>query len=1584
MASGDHLDAAEGGTDPLAWASPATREWFGASFAAPTPAQRRAWPHAATGRNVLVSAPTGSGKTLAAFLVAIDRLLGDAAPGAPPGGGASPPPGSGAAGSSRRTRVLYVSPLKALAYDVDRNLRAPLTGIRTAAARRGEPTAEVEVGIRSGDTPSAQRSRMARHPPEVLITTPESLYLLLTSAARETLAAVETVIVDEVHAVAGGKRGAHLALSLERLEALIAAAGGAPPQRVGLSATVRPLQDVARFLAGGTVDDQGEWHPRPVEAVHVDPDRAIDVDVTVPVEDLGGASSAGSPGAGDERASSGETHKSIWPAVHPRILEIVRANRSTLVFVNSRRLAERLCARLNELATGGEAGEGAVLATGVGPDPGAGGPAGDIVARAHHGSVARDERMGIEEALKTGALPCVVATSSLELGIDMGAVDQVVQVGSPGSVAAGLQRVGRAGHHVGEASRGTIFPKFRGDLVESAVVADRMRAGAIESTHPPRVPLDVLAQQIVAMAALDAWSVDELWRCARRAAPFAELSRSQLDGVLDLLAGRYPSDEFAELRPRLTWDRVADVIRGRRGAQRVAVTSGGTIPDRGLYRVELDAGAEDAGGGRAPKRVGELDEEMVYECRPGETLVLGASTWRITDIERDRVLVVPAPGEPGKLPFWHGDAPGRPGELGAAVGAFVREIGEAVAAGRDDDARAELSQRYQLDAWAADNVVGYLAEQREATGALPTDRQIVVERFRDEIGDWRLVIHSPHGMAIHAPWALAIAARARARLGVEVQTMHADDGIVVRLPEADDAPAADTVLVDPDEVEDVVVGELGGSPLFAARFRECAARALLLPRRVGGSGGPARTPLWQQRQRAADLLAVASRYGSFPILLETYREVLADVFDVPGLVSLLRDVAARRVRVHTVETARASPFASSLLFDYLAGAIYDGDAPLAERRASALALDRDRLAELLGSDELRELLDADALSELELELQRLTPERRARDADEVHDLLRVLGDLRADEVAERVAVGGGAERDARQQAEAWLAELAAARRALRITVAGETRWAAAEDAARLRDALGVPPPAGLPEAFLEPVPRPSVDLVARYARTHGPFTAADVTARLGLPVDAVELAGKELEAEGRLTAGEFRPEPAHPTQREWLDVDVLRRLRRRSLAALRREVEPVDQQALGRFLPGWQGVGSTIPGVDRVAEVVEQLQGAAIPASVLERDVLAARVGDYRAAWLDELAAAGEVVWVGCGPLGSSDGRVALYLREQAPVLLGRGPGLGDDDPGAALEWWGERHAGLWQRLVEAGPSFWGDLYVAAGGGDVTEAAEALWDLVWAGLVTNDALAPLRARIGQGGAGPSGGRRRRRAPRALSRSGPPHVAGRWSRVADLLAGAGAPDGSERAAALGAQLLDRHGVVTRDAVASEGVPGGFSGLYPVLERMEESGRARRGYFVEGLGGAQFALPGAVDRLRAVREPGMDADADAVVLAATDPANPYGVSVAWPDARVADPARQRPARRAGAWVVLADGAPIAYVERGGRSLLTFDGDGERLALAAEALGALVDRGRADQLAIATADGVAIGDHPVAGPLRASGFADHPKGLMRRPSR
>ena len=1374
--------------DPLAPFSRPVREWFEASFEAPTDAQARGWAAIAAGRNTLIHAPTGSGKTLAAFLWALDRL-------------ATHPTPERTRARPGTVRVLYVSPLKALTYDVERNLRAPLTGIGHAAQRLGQPMPTITVASRTGDTPSEDRREIARHPPDILITTPESLYLMLTSQVREVLRGVEHVIVDEVHAIAGTKRGAHLALSLERLERL-RPADAEPMQRIGLSATQRPLDAIARFLGGVGPN-------RDVEIVDAGTRKPLDLQVVVPVDDM---AAIGEVLPLDEQpggpATSPDLRTSIWPAIHPRILELIREHKSTIVFTNSRRLSERLAQRLNELA-------------------------GEDLVKAHHGSIAREQRLAIEEDLKAGRLPALVATSSLELGIDMGAVDLVIQVESPTSVARGLQRVGRAGHQVGAPSKGVIFPKYRGDLLEVAVVTKRMHDGAIEATAIPRNPLDVLAQQLVAMTVMDRWTVADLLETVTRASPYETLTRDLLEGVLGMLAGAYPSDEFAELKPRVVWDRVTDVVEGRRDARVVAVTSGGTIPDRGLYGVFMVGEA-----GTPGRRVGELDEEMVYELRAGmhgDVIVLGASSWRVDEISHDRVTVTPAPGVPGKLPFWKGDAVGRPIELGRAMGAFVGELEADLAKGAAGRraASARLREEHDLDERAAENLLAYLEDEREATGSLPTDKRIVLERFRDELGDWRLTLLTPFGGRVHAPWSMAIESRLAERLGLEVQTIWSDDGIAIRLPEGDAPLDGIEALLFPeaDEIEDLVVGQVASSSLFASRFRENAARALLLPRRRPGT----RTPLWQQRQRAADLLAVASRYGSFPILVETYRECLSDVFDLPALREVLSGVARRDIAIHSVETQRASPFASSLLFDYVAAYMYDGDTPLAERRAGALTLDRDLLRELLGQEELRELLDPDALADLELSLQALTEDRRATTADGVHDLLRRLGDLSADELAARVE--GGAD-----VAGPWLDELASGRRAVRTRIAGEERWIAIEDVARYRDGVGVSAPVGVPEAFLAPVSGALDGLLARWARSHGPFLTPDPARRWGLPVGIVEDALERLLAAGTLLRGEFRPGGA---EREWCDPDVLRLLRRRSLARLRREVEPVDPAALARFLPEWHGIAAVgsaptpfrgTAALERLAEVVDQLAGLPIPASVLERDVLPARIAGYQPRLLDELGSLGEVAWVGRGSLGRDDGRIAL-IRPGRDALRPFGPVEGVERPS------GSRHEALREHLTRRGASFYRELHAASGGGPDREVLDALWDLVWAGEVTNDTFAPLRAlrwkRTGSGGEPPPACRPAR--PR-WARPRPP-AGGRSSsrRRRSPRRNASTP---RRIA-----MLERHGVLTREAVASEGLEGGFSAVYPVLRALEDAGRIRRGYFVDGLGAAQFALAGALDRLRA---------------------------------------------------------------------------------------------------------------------------------------
>jgi ATP-dependent helicase Lhr and Lhr-like helicase len=1426
---------------------------------------------------------------------------------------------------------------------VDRNLRAPLAGIRHAATRIGADIGDVTVAMRTGDTPADQRRAFMTRPPDVLITTPESLFLLLTSRARESLAGVETVIVDEVHAVAGTKRGAHLALSLERIDALLER----PAQRIGLSATVRPVEEVARFLGGR----------QPVTIVAPPSAKTIEVEVVVPVEDM---TELGQPtGEHAGSASGAEPRRSIWPAVEERIVDLVEAHRSTIVFSNSRRLAERLTARLNEIATERRYGEQPTPATRVPAEKmaqaGASSGAEVEIARAHHGSVSREQRALTEEALKRGDLPCVVATSSLELGIDMGAVDLVIQVESPPSVASGMQRIGRAGHQVGAVSRGVMFPKHRGDLLPAAVVTQRMANGGIEAVRPPHNPLDVLAQQIVAMLAMEPWTVDDLAALVRGTAAFSALPDSALHAVLDMLAGRYPSDEFAELRPRIVWDRVAGTLTGRPGAQRLAVTSGGTIPDRGLFGVFLV--------GEKASRVGELDEEMVYESRTGDVFTLGSTSWRIEEITHDRVLVSPAPGQPGKLPFWHGDAPGRPVELGRALGAFVRELQRL----EPDAARARLRE-IGLDEWAADNTLSYVAEQREATGHVPDDRTIVVERFRDELGDWRVAVHSPFGAQVHAPWGLALQARLRERSGLDVQVMHTDDGIVLRLPETEETPPPDLAVFAADDIEPVVTAELGGSALFASRFRECAARALLLPRRTPGR----RTPLWQQRQRSAQLLSVASQYGSFPVVLETMRECLQDVFDVPGLVQLMRDVASRSVRIVDVETTQPSPYARSLMFGYIGQFMYEGDQPLAERRAAALALDSTLLAELLGTAELRELLDPDAVAEVEAELAWLTDARRLRDVEGVADALRVLGDLSTDEL-----VGRGA-------TPAMLAELEEQRRTIRVRVGGEERWLAIEDASRVRDALGTPLPVGVPHAFLEPVADPLGDLLSRYARRHGPFHGVDIAARYGLGLAVAEQALHRMLASGRLVRGEFRP---GGVGMEWCDADVLRALRRRSMAKLRKEVEPAPPQALARFLPAWQGVGIHAGrGLDALLRAVEQLAGAPIPASMLESVVLAGRVADYSPSMLDEITSSGEVVWAGHGSLPGSDGWVSLHLADNAPLLL---PDL---DDGLTLT---PLHEQLLDALDGGGALFFRALADRVGATDDPAVVSAMWDLVWSGRVTNDTLTPLRALLTGSGsrsratpARPRHGRRGR--PVMPARNGPPSVAGRWSRVVDR-----DPDPTRRAHAAAEALLDRHGIVTRGTVVAEHTPGGFAAVYRVLKAFEETGRCRRGYFVEGLGGAQFALPGAVDRMRAMvtprraesawqtpvpggwRERSRPEDSGAVVLAATDPANPFGAALPWPD----HDGNHRPGRKAGALVVLVDGDLLLYVERGGKSLLSFRDDPAAVQPAADALALAVRDGMLGRLAVERADGEAVLRSTLGDALEAAGFHPTPRGLRLR---
>ena len=1668
-------------SDPFAAFHPVTAAWFKAVFDEPTAPQRLGWPVIARGENALILAPTGTGKTLAAFLWCLDRLM---LQNRDQGSGIRDQKGPGT--QRKGCRIVYVSPLKALAVDVERNLRSPLTGIANMARRMGVAFRDPEISVRTGDTPQRERARFARQPAEILITTPESLYLLLTSHAAEALRTVDTVIVDEIHALVPTKRGAHLSLTLERLQALTAR----PLQRIGLSATQRPLEEVARFLGGVEVErsekrDQrgasqqvsksarqqpevstghdcaererfvptaeaesslipdptslipGDAAPlryRPVTIVNAAAPKQLKLRIEVPVEDMARLGEMEEIPSGP--ASQTPRRVSIWNAIHPRLLEIIRERNSTILFVNARQTAERLAGALNDLA-------------------------GEPIARAHHGSLAAAQRSVIEEQLKAGQIKALCATSTLELGIDMGAVDLVVQIESPPSVASGMQRIGRAGHHVDAVSEGILFPKYRADLVACAAVTRAMHEGHIESTRFPRNPLDVLCQQLVAIVASagskkagnreqgsgirkkrseireQRWarlpgfdlaigadassassassapaevSLDFLYDLVRRAAPFGSLSRPAFEGVLDLLSGRYPSDEFAELRPRLTWDRVRNVVSARDGAARLAILNAGTIPDRGLYGVFL------AFTEGKPVRVGELDEEMVFESHPNETFILGASTWRITEITHDRVLVTPAPGEPGKMPFWKGDGPGRPLEFGRRIGAMVREL----RALPQSAAVARLVHEHDLDPGAAENLLRFLADQAEATGQVPDDRTIVVERGRDELGDWRVCVLTPFGSRIHIPWAMAVSARIRAAGGPEVETLWGDDGFVLRFPDTDDPPDSDWILVESAEAMQLVLRQLGSTALFAGRFREAAGRALLLPRRRADQ----RSPLWQLRKRSYDLLSVASRYPSFPLLLEAYRECLRDVFDMPALIETLRAIEQRQLRVHVVETRKPSPFAASLLFSYVANFVYEGDAPLAERRAQALTIDQDQLRELLGEADLRELLDADAIAEVEEAAQCLAENLRARSADGIHDLCLRLGDLSREELARRVAD---------VELLNHVDRLIRSRRLLELRIAGEKRLVAAEDAARYRDALGIPLPPGLAAALLEPVAHPVLELVRRFARTHGPFTLREVSDRFALDTEAVEQALRALAHESRVLEGGFRPGGLH---REWCDAEILRQIRRKSLAKLRREVEPVEQHTLARFLTHWQGLLAprrTGPAhLDALLDAIENLQGAPLPASLLETSILPARIADYTPAGLDTLIAAGEVAWAGVEPIGERDGRIALFLADKLP-LLAQQRSLTNPN----LEPLTEREEKLLSVLESTGASFFDPLHQATGGGYPGETLDALWNLVWRGLITNDSLHALRAYIAR----PESTRAPRHSHTGMvfrsRRTTPPTAQGRWSLLPlqlgtdrktfpqglkplslhgasfgtaeavpfqDALPGDGArevllpgkdgPTETERSHALAMQLLHRYGVLTRESVAAENVPGGFSAVYDVLKALEESGRIRRGYFVGGLGATQFALPAAVDLLRQLRNEPPAEKPEFVQLAATDPANPYGSVLPWPELPPMDEdAESAPrilTRAVYAEVILRNGQLVAWLRRNNPNLLVFlpAEEPERSQVAAGLAHFLCAKGQDrmrhsahDGVLITTINGQPVAAHFMAHFLMNAGFHAGPLGMHLR---
>lgn len=1723
-------------SDSLGAFSEATRAWFSDALGEPTEVQARAWEAIARGENALVIAPTGSGKTLAAFLWAIDTLMAKKARVA-------------AAGEkwTRGVRVLYVSPLKALGADVDRNLQGPLAAIAELAGARarqaGAKPPEIRTAMRTGDTTPDERRKIARNPPDILITTPESLYLMLTSAARDVLRSVETVIVDEVHALAGDKRGAHLSLSLERLDDLL----DAPAQRIGLSATVRPRDAVARFLGGA----------RPVKVVATEAPPALDLSVRVPVHDMtavpafGGFRGAGDGtrerGGGPRRAAVENAWKSdramravmaaesgkgpqvvphpdsrlgtasIWPHIEAAILDEVLAHTSTIVFVNSRGLCEKLTARLNELyakrlgldapqaetagywsGAGSAGGDGdAVDMSGV--HSGAAAPGASfrsdigsttalvteppvLIAKAHHGSVSKEKRLQVERELKAGELPCVVATSSLELGIDMGSIDLVLQVAAPPSVASGLQRVGRANHQVGGRSQGVIFPRTRVEVIDAAVMAEGMENGAIESTRLVRNALDVLAQQTVAAVAMapDGLPADGWLATVRRSACYADLGARSFEGVLDMLAGRYASGEVTEFAPRILWDRETGLLKPRPGSQRLAVTAAGTIPDRGMFSVVLPEG--DAKQGR--RRVGELDEEMVMESRVGDIIALGTSTWRIKEIGADRVIVEAAPGRAARLPFWHGEAVGRPFEAGRARGAFVRALDGGVgygsledgalgdaedmplaagsSNGEDSPLSAALGRRLRadgLDESAQRNLVALIAAQRESTGAVPTDKRLVVERCEDEAGDWRVILHSPFGRRVHEPWALAVSHRIATTLGFDPQASAADDGIVLRVPLAEDAlPGIEPFLFDADEIEAIVREQVASTALFAARFRECAARALLMSPTAPGK----RAPLWQQRLKGGQLLEAARREGDFPIILEALRECLQDVFDLPALRKVMDGLRSGAIKVSEARTSVPSPFAAPLVFGYLGEHLYEGDLPHAERQASLLAVDPALLSELVGAGAVEDVLDDEVVSQVRAELQRTAAGWQARGAEGVADLLRELGPLTVEEVAARTTAGAdidastddgedgaivaaddgvaGAPDAVRPDAIAkLLAGLSAGRRAFPVVIAGTQKWAAADDGPRLQAVLGVPVPswALVPGggARGEGVRKDAGDklldgLVARFARTHTLFGTEDVAAALGLGPALAAESLERLTAAGRLMRlGSDR----------WVDGAVLRRLRSRSLARAREAVQPVNASAYVRFLLERQDVAASgepaLSGIDGVAQVIAQFEGAALPMAQWEGDVFPARVPDYRPALLDELVAAGEVLWAAATLAGSRV--VAFYPTDSplAPLPVDGEAGLASpmaSEPGHSEEDALSLDAAVLRALASAGPVPFRLLaeHVAriAGTAAPTDrgVAEALERLVWAGKAASDALGFPRAGglASEGGSAslpagqappPSRRRASSRRGRSLYREARSQaraavvarqgaasafdaaLAGRWFALASS-----GQSSTAQAVGLVESLLDRYGVITRDIALAAGVPGGLTPLYPVLRAMEDAGELTRGMFVEGMGPAQFAARETVEALRACAaelEGGRNAAAEpalCTVLSADDPACLFGAGIPWPEvtweAAGAAPAvdaalvAAKPSRREGALVVIAGGRAVLWAAPRLKSLLAFTADGALLAAAVKALAAFV-RTQLKREGSAAARRKLVVEHfngrdvlvtPMADLLQKEGFARLPDGM------
>ncbi|MGH2691993.1 MAG: DEAD/DEAH box helicase [Actinomycetota bacterium] len=1288
--------------------------WFEETFGEPTPAQEIAWPALAKGESALVVAPTGSGKTLAAFLVFLDRLAREPER------------------EREGVRVLYVTPLKALGNDIHRNLEVPLEGMARIAERLGRSAPGITMGIRSGDTPQRERTRLTRKPPDLLITTPESLYLMLTSErAAKTLASVEAVIVDEVHALAPNKRGTHLALSLERLAWLT----GRPFQRVGLSATVRPAERVAAWLAG---QEKGE--PRPIRVLDSGGRKEIDLTIASPVDDF--------------RELPGE---SVWPSVFDQLHDLVREHRSTLIFVNNRRLAERAARQINERA-------------------------GEEIARVHHGSLSREKRYEVEALLKAGQLPALVSTSSMELGIDIGSIDLVVQIESPKSVTAGLQRVGRAGHLVGEVATGRIIPKVRSDLVDAAAVARGMLRREIETTEVPEGCLDILAQQIAGTVSAGEWTDRQLLELARGAYPFRELDRGRFEAVLGMLSGKYPAARFGELRPRIVWNRSDGEVRARPGTRMLAVTNAGAIPDRGYYRV-IHAGTG--------ARLGELDEQFVFEARPGDSFLLGSAVWRIDHIDRDEVLVTDAPGAMPTIPFWHGEQAGRPYEQGVRFGEFLGEVAERL---DDPDVEAWLREECALDERAAANLKTFLTEQRDAAGELPTNRTILVEEFDDELGDRRVLVHSPFGSRVHNAWMLVVRARIRDAENLDVEAIAIDDGFMLRLPGRDSPAPLDliTQLPDDEELDELLLRELQISPIFGVLFRECAARALLLPRRMPDR----RTPLWLQRIRAQDLMQLVKRYGEFPILLEAYREAWDDLLRVRDFRKVADGLRTGEIAVRHVVSDIPSPFAMHFLFDYQMENRYVGDYPRAEWRTQLLAVDRDLLSRVVRPDALRDLLDEGAIERVEALLQRMDDRSRPRTADELADAFIALGDVTDDELRARVGPRW------REMADALVAD----GRASRVEVAGTSRWVSPEHAEEYQRLASGDPAA-------------AATVLRRHLAGKGPVTSSELALRYGLREP--EVTGLLMELGPEVSAGEFRP---GGTGREWVDTDNLKSIHRETLQVLRKEIQPVDPERYADFLLS-RAVESPV-GEPGAHLALEGLAGLPVPAASLIPEILAPRFRGGDVSAVESLVRSGEYLWQGL-----PGRRVALLPREGAEKLLRR-----------PSEIKGRAAHAVEAALAARGASFLAEVSRDAGLPEA-DALKGLFELAWAGRATNDALTGIE----------EPGRRKTRHGSRAERLGGAHrlpLYGRWSLLPSPV-----EDAADAAEAWAERLLAGYGVVARETASAAVIPVPWPLLVDALTTMEAQGRIRRGYFIRALSGIQFALPPAVERLRGKQRSGL---------------------------------------------------------------------------------------------------------------------------------